>query len=98
MAIRSYRDAATTDIAAGRNTKAARKALPIVLHQIARNRLAYLSAIESLYDLRARPGLNLHALKRERAGEYAIRINDQYRICFEWNGKDAENIQVTDYH
>ncbi len=98
MAIRNYRDKGTRDIAAGMNSKAARRALPVELHELARRRLAFLAAALSLQDLLARPGLNLHALGGDRRGQHAIRINDQYRICFVWAAGDAEEVEVTDYH
>jgi len=60
--------------------------------------LAFLSAIESLGDLKSRPGLGVHLLKDERAGQFAIKINDQYRICFTWTGRHAEDVEITDYH
>jgi proteic killer suppression protein len=98
VAIRSYRDKGSRDIAAGANSKAARRLLPIEFHGLARRRLAFLAAAMSLEDLRVRPGLNLHALRHDRTGQQAIRINDQYRICFVWNAGDASEVQVTDYH
>ena len=98
MAIQSYRDQATRDIAAGVNSKIARKILPGDLHELAMRRLAFLAASKSLDDLRSRPGLNLHALKGDRKGQHAIRINDQYRICFEWAAGDAARVEITDYH
>ena len=98
MAIRSYRDKGTRDIAAGINSKPARRKLPVDLHDLARRRLAFLTAARSLDDLRAWPGLNLHALQRERYGQYAVRINDQYRICFAWTAGDADAVEIADYH
>ena len=98
MAIRSYGDNGTWDIAKSVNSREARAILPVHLHQAAKRRLAFLAAVESLEDLRARKGLGLHALKRDRAGYYAIKINDQYRICFRWLGKDADDVEITDYH
>src|SRR5438132_9772933 len=98
MAIRSYRDRGTRDIAASMNSKAARQTLPPNLHDFARRRLAFLAAAQSLEDMRARHGLNLHPLERDRAGQYAIRINDQYRICFTWDTGDADDVEITDYH
>jgi proteic killer suppression protein len=98
VVIRSYRDKGTRDVAAGVNSKAARRALPVILHEMARARLAFLAASQSLDDLRSRPGLNLHALQRERHGQQAIRINDQYRICFVWSRGDAEEVEIADYH
>ena len=98
MAIKSYRDKATRDIALGEDSKEARKALPSTLHSIARRRLAFLAAAESLNDLKARNGIGLHSLKGDRKGQYAIKINDQYRICFLWDGKNAEVVEILDYH
>ena len=60
-------------------------------------RLALLKAAKSLEDLKL-PGLRLEALKSDRKGQYSIRINDQYRICFEWRDGDAYNVEIVDYH
>ena len=98
MAIKSYRTKGTRDIAASRESKDARKELPVELHSVARRRLAFLYAAESLQDLKSRKGLRLHKLKKDRQGEHAFAINDQYRICFIWTGKDAEVVEITDYH
>lgn len=98
MAIKSYRTKGTRDIAASRDSKDARKALPVELHTVARRRLAFLHAAESLQDLKSRKGLRLHRLKKDRQGEYPIAISDQYRIRFIWTGKDAEVVEITDYH
>ena len=98
MAIRNYRDRGTRDIAAGLHSKAARRILPVELHDHARRRLAFLAAAASLDDLRSRPGLNLHALEHDRLGQYSIRINDQYRVCFVWSATDALDVEIADYH
>ncbi|HSZ58382.1 MAG TPA: type II toxin-antitoxin system RelE/ParE family toxin [Tepidisphaeraceae bacterium] len=98
MAIRGYRDKGTRDIALGDDSKAARRALPVALHDVARRRLAFLAAAESLGDLGSRPGLNLHPLRGVRRGQHAIRINDQYRVCFVWQAGDADDVEITDYH
>jgi proteic killer suppression protein len=63
----------------------------------ARVRLELLDAATSLRDL-GLPGLRLEALKGKRKGQYSIRINDQYRICFEWHEGDACNVEIVDYH
>lgn len=55
------------------------------------------SAVE-LNDLRSPPGNRLEALRGDRAGQYSIRINDQFRICFEWENGNAINVQIIDYH
>lgn len=57
-----------------------------------------LDAAESLEDLRVPPGNRLKKLSGERAGQYSIRINRQYRICFLWEAGDAYEVEVTDYH
>ena len=98
VAIVSYRDKGTRDIAIGEDTKEARKLLPSVLYPVARKRLAYLSAVESIADLRARNGLGLHSLKGDRVGQFAIKINEKYRICFLWNKNNASAVEITDYH
>jgi len=55
------------------------------------------SAVE-LNDLRSPPGNHLEALRGDRAGQYSVRINDQFRICFEWENGNAINVQIVDYH
>ena len=63
----------------------------------AHKRLDALDAATDLRDLGS-PGYGLEKLKGDRAGQYSIRINDQYRICFTWKKGDAENVEITDYH
>jgi len=67
------------------------------IEKAARVRLALLDAAISLEDLRL-PGLRLETLKADRKGQYSIRINDKYRICFEWQDGDAHNVEIVDYH
>jgi len=67
------------------------------IEKAARVRLALLDAATSLGDLQL-PGLRLEALKGDRKGQYSIRVNDQYRICFEWRDGDAHNVEIVDYH
>ena len=98
MAIRSFRDQASEEINYARSSKASRRMLPVVLHEKARVKFARLHAAESLMDLATLPGSRLEALKGDRKGQYSIRINDQYRICFEWRNDAAENVEIVDYH
>ncbi len=98
MAIQSFRNKATEDINYGRDSQAARRLLPTVLHEKARVKLARLHAAESLSDLTTLPGNRLEALKGDRKGQYSIRINDKYRLCFVWQGDAAENVEIVDYH
>jgi toxin HigB-1 len=76
----------------------ARRALHTDLHQKARVKLARLHAAESLSDLATLPGNRLEKLKGDRKHQYSIRINDRYRICFEWRNDAAENVEIVDYH
>jgi toxin HigB-1 len=52
----------------------------------------------TLDDLRVPPGNRLEKLRGDRRGHYSIRINDRYRICFDWRGSDAYDVEITDYH
>ena len=63
----------------------------------AQRRLAFLNQIRSLDDLRS-PGFHLEGLKGNRAGQYSIRINDQWRLCFRWEAGDAYEVEIVDYH
>lgn len=98
MAIRSFRDAGTEDVFNGEDTRAARKALPSTLWRVAARKLEALDSADDLRDLRAPPQNKLEKLKRDRAGQHAIRINDQYRICFVWTAQGPERVEITDYH
>ncbi len=98
MAIRSFRSQAEEDINYGRITKISRRLLPLGLHEKARLKLARIHAANALSDLATLPGNRFEKLKGDRAGQYSIRLNDQYRICFEWQNDSAENVQIVDYH
>ena len=64
----------------------------------ARKKLLYLNAAESLKVIGAFPGNHLEALHGDRKGQYSIRINLQWRICFKWKGGDAYGVEIVDYH
>ena len=64
----------------------------------ARRKLRMLQAANKLDDLKAPPGNRLEALVGDRHGQYSIRINDQWRLCFEWRDGDAYNVEIVDYH
>lgn len=70
---------------------------PQVLRSALR-KILVLDAAESLHDLRIRPGNRLKKLRGLRADQHSIRINDQWRICFEWRDGDAYSVEITDYH
>ena len=96
--IRSFRNQATKDVFDGTRSKAASKVCPPELWSVARRKLDQLNQAEILNDLRSPPGNRLEPLKRDRAGEHSIRINDQYRICFRWADAGPEDVGITDYH
>jgi proteic killer suppression protein len=66
--------------------------------RVARRKLLMVDAASSLRDLKSPPANKLEALKDDRLGQYAIRINGQYRVCFVWADGDAHNAEVVDYH
>jgi proteic killer suppression protein len=72
--------------------------LPKDIQRTARRKLLYLDDAEDLQDLLAPPGNRLEKLKGNRAGQYSIRINDQWRICFQWAHNKALNVEIVDYH
>lgn len=65
---------------------------------VATRKLTQLDAAETLNFLRAPPGNRLEALKGDRSGQYSIRINDQFRLCFRWTASAAEDVEIVDYH
>lgn len=89
-----YRDKRTKDFDSGQRVKAFSG-----IERSAANKLAQLDSATSLADL-VRPGNRLEALKGKRKGQYSIRINDQWRICFEWpSGSPGPlNVEIVDYH
>ena len=91
----SYRDKRTADFAAGKRVK------PFSgVERAARLKLDRVEAAHVLQDLVALPGNRFEALKGDRKGQYSIRINDQWRICFEWPEKSPgpTNVEIVDYH
>ncbi|MDQ0094987.1 type II toxin-antitoxin system RelE/ParE family toxin [Paeniglutamicibacter psychrophenolicus] len=68
------------------------------IHMTANRKLHQLDAATTLDTLRVPPGNRLEALKGDRAGQYSIRINDQWRICFRWTDAGADDVQIVDYH
>ena len=71
---------------------------PATILQTALRKLTQLQAAASLHDLRVPPGNRLKALQGNRQGQHSIRINDQYRLCFRREGREAYDIEITDYH
>ncbi|NJL18061.1 MAG: excinuclease ABC subunit A [Nitrospira sp.] len=67
------------------------------IESVARRKLEMVAAAKRLDDLRSPPANRLEALKRDRLGQYSIRVNDQFRVCFRWSD-GAEDVEIVDYH
>ena len=92
--IRSFRSRETEAIWEGRRSRR----LPEAIQQVARRKLRMLNNAATLADLRIPPANRLEALKGDRRGQHAIRVNDQYRVCFVWRAGDAHDVEIVDYH
>lgn len=90
----SFRNAETKRIFEGRRSKK----LPFDIQRTARRKLLSLAASVNLADLAALPGNRFERLKDDRKGQYSIRINDRWRICFLWRNANAEQVEIVDYH
>lgn len=91
----SYRDKRTKEFAAGKRIKAFSR-----IEQASRMKIDRLEAAATLHDLAALPGNRFEVLKGDRKGQYSIRINDQWRVCFKWpkGSPGPENVEIVDYH
>jgi len=96
--IQSFKNKATEDIFNGKVSKAAMRTCPKKLWKIADRKLDQLDSVLMLNELRIPPGNKLESLSRSRKEQYSIRINDQYRICFQWSDNGPINVEITDYH
>ncbi|MEN8170833.1 MAG: type II toxin-antitoxin system RelE/ParE family toxin [Pseudomonadota bacterium] len=94
----SFKDRATEDIFNGVNSKLARKSCPQKLWSVAARKLDQLDSIQGIEELRIPPGNRLEQLSGDRKGQYSIRINEQYRICFMWGDKGPYSVELIDYH
>ena len=74
------------------------KSLPADIQKRAFTKLLMLNAANSITDLRVPPSNHLEALSGDRKGQYSIRINDKYRVCFKWQDNDAFDVEIVDYH
>ena len=92
--IRSFRGKDSEAIWQRRSVKKLRPEL----RRLTYNKLVLINAAESIYDLRVPPGTRLEKLSGKRAGQYSIRVNDQWRICFTWSASGAGSVELVDYH
>lgn len=72
--------------------------LPSDIQQVALRKLRMINNSVSINDLRIPPANHLEKLSGDRAGQWSIRINDQWRVCFRWEGSDAYDVEIADYH
>jgi toxin HigB-1 len=96
--IRSFKTLGSEDIFYGRQTKQAMRTCPRRAWTVACRKLDQLDSAASLADLQIPPGNRLEALKGNRKGQHSIRVNGQYRICFEWTEQGPEAVEIVDYH
>ena len=92
--IRNFRDDETAKVF--RREKS--RKLPLDILRVSQRKLLILDAAESLQDLRVTPGNRLERLRSRREGQYSMRINDQWRVCFYWDHGDAYSVEITDSH
>ena len=92
--IQSFADPETELVWSGRRSRK----LPSDIQNVALRKLRLLNQARLIGDLRVPPGNRLEALRAERQGQYSIRINDQWRICFRWRGDGVEDVETVDYH
>ena len=92
--IRSFRDRETALIWEGRRSRK----LPDDIQQVALRKLRMLNNARDLRDLRVPPANRLEPLKGKREGQWSIRINRQWRICFRWHDGGADDVEIADYH
>jgi len=96
--IKSFATAGTEDVFNGRNTKDARKICPRDLWRVAARKLEQLDSVGQLEELKIPPGNRLESLARDRKGQFSIRINEQYRVCFVWTDDGPDDVEIVDYH
>ncbi len=96
--IQTFKNTGTEDLFNGRHTKAARRLCPTSLWKIAARKLDQLDSVTSLEQLKVPPGNRLEALTGSRQGQYSIRLNDQYRLCFIWTPNGPSQVEIIDYH
>ena len=96
--IQSFRDKGTESVFDGADTRAARKRCPHSLWAIARRKLDQINRVGEVRELSVPPGNRLERLRGDRKNQYSIRINQQYRICFEWEDGHAYEVEIEDYH
>ena len=96
--IKSFHDHGTEDVFDGRNSSLARSCCPWTLRSVAQRKLDQINRVREISALAIPPGNRFERLYGEREGQYSIRINQQYRICFRWEDGHAYDVEIVDYH
>jgi proteic killer suppression protein len=96
--IRSFANTGTEDIFNGEDSTQARKTCPKTIWRIAVRKLDQLDSIERLNELRIPPGNRFESLSGDREGQFSIRINEKFRICFTWSEQGPCDVEIVDYH
>ena len=91
--IKTFKCADTQSLSKGERVKQF-----VNIASVARRKLRQLEIADRLDDLRVPPGNRLESLKGDRAGQYSIRVNDQFRVCFRWTDAGPEDVEIVDYH
>jgi len=89
----SFKCADTEALASGKRVRRFQR-----IESVARRKLRQVQIAGRLDDLRVPPGNRLEALKGDRSGQYSIRVNDQFRVCFRWTAAGAADVEIVDYH
>ena len=92
--IKAFKDSETEKIYSRERSRK----LPSDIQQVALRKLRMINNAKNINDLRIPPANRLEKLSGNRAGQYSIRINDQWRVCFTWKDGDAVGVEITDYH
>lgn len=96
--IQSFKNPDTQDIFNGENTQDARKIRPVSLWKVASRKLDQLDSVTAVQELKITPGNQLESLSGDRKGQYSIRVNERYRICFRWTDLGPDQAEIVDYH
>ena len=96
--IASFHDQGTEDVFDGLDSRAARRVCPESIWAVAQRKLDQINRVREVGDLAVPPGNRLERLRGSRSGQYSIRINEQYRVCFAWEEGHAFAVEITDYH
>ena len=94
LVIKSFKDRETQQIF----TRQRSRRLPSDIQQVALRKLRMLNNAHALNDLQVPPANRLEKLEGDRVGQYSIRINDRWRVCFAWRDGDAYDVEIVDYH